>query len=300
MTPLEKLDRPIAFHRSFVPFAGITGALLLSQFIYWQNRTTSPDGFFYKSARECEEETGLTTREQETARRRLRDIGILEETKRGIPCTCHFRINEQVLQSSLNSSDGVKKRMSVSTNSENKFQQIVETNSETTSETTVIKEKYEKESLDTVKIGNDPFAKLGDVLKQKENITVSKNKQKVVTGKSPFVKPVDPDDITFEEFWKMYGSYPRKQDCLKLFSKMSTENRKLIKKHLPEYIRIKTNPDGTPSQYRLRPYNYLSREGWFEPLREQQLTKFDIHRMTLNTNIDPTKYDHLMVPINIE
>jgi len=91
------LDRPIAFHRSFVPFAGVTGALFLSQAIYWQQRTTSEDGFFYKTASDWERETGLTQHEQATARARLRDIGILHETKRGIPCKCYFRINEEYL-----------------------------------------------------------------------------------------------------------------------------------------------------------------------------------------------------------
>jgi hypothetical protein len=36
---LQLVDRPIAFQRSFVRLGvGITGALLLSQIVYWQNR----------------------------------------------------------------------------------------------------------------------------------------------------------------------------------------------------------------------------------------------------------------------
>ena len=100
----ELMDRPIAFHRSFVDFSGVTGALFLSQSIYWQNRTKSEDGYFYKTALEWEEETGMTQREQSTARERLRSIGILEETKRGIPCKCFYRVNTDVLYQVLQKS----------------------------------------------------------------------------------------------------------------------------------------------------------------------------------------------------
>jgi hypothetical protein len=79
---LALLDTPIAFHRVFVKIGGgATAGLLLSQAFYWsKNRAArARDGWFYKSAAEWEEETGLTRREQETARRHLRERGLLEE-----------------------------------------------------------------------------------------------------------------------------------------------------------------------------------------------------------------------------
>ncbi|WJY13636.1 hypothetical protein PCO82_13785 [Pectobacteriaceae bacterium CE90] len=92
MDILHVLDRPIAFQRSFVRMgAGITGALLLSQLIYWTNRTNA-DGWIYKTQEEWEEETGLTRYEQESARKKLRGLGVLvEQKKRGsgktvLPC----------------------------------------------------------------------------------------------------------------------------------------------------------------------------------------------------------------------
>lgn len=96
------LDRPIAFQRVFVSLgAGVTGALLLSQAVYWSRRSTLRGGWFYKTREEWEEETGLTRREQEGARKKLRDLGVLEEKKQGIPCKTYYRINTERLQTCL-------------------------------------------------------------------------------------------------------------------------------------------------------------------------------------------------------
>ena len=100
--PLQGLlDRPIAFHRCFVRLGiGMTGAVMLSQAIYWSKRTTNSEGWFHKSIEEWEEETGLTRFEQETAKRNLK--GILEIERRGIPARLYFRIDWNVLEKSLN------------------------------------------------------------------------------------------------------------------------------------------------------------------------------------------------------
>lgn len=96
-------DRPIAFQRVFVKLGvGITGALMLSQAVYWSNRTKDPDGWFYKDQAEWEEETGLTRREQETARKKLVDLGVLQERKKGIPCRLFYRVNMRVLSLQVN------------------------------------------------------------------------------------------------------------------------------------------------------------------------------------------------------
>lgn len=92
---LDYLDRPIAFHRAFVKLGiGITGALLLSQAIYWSKRTKDADRWFYKSVDEWGDETGMTRREIDTARSKLRRLGILQEKKQGVPCRLFYRIDE--------------------------------------------------------------------------------------------------------------------------------------------------------------------------------------------------------------
>lgn len=93
---LKKYDRSISFHREFVFLgAGVTGALLLSQAVFWSGKAKK--GWFWKSVKEWTDETGLTRHEQETARQKLRNLGVLEEMKRGVPCRSWFRVNAKVL-----------------------------------------------------------------------------------------------------------------------------------------------------------------------------------------------------------
>ncbi|MFL3314863.1 hypothetical protein [Enterobacter asburiae] len=97
---LQLVDRPITFQRSFVRLGvGITGALLLSQIVYWQNRMEG--NWFYKTQTDLEEETGLTRYEQEGARKKLVSCGVLEEAKRGIPAKLYFRVNQERLEELL-------------------------------------------------------------------------------------------------------------------------------------------------------------------------------------------------------
>ena len=75
---IELFDGIIAFHRSFVkPAGGVKAALFMSQVLYWNNRTSDKNGWFYKTYEEFEEETGLTRKNQETARRQLVEINWL-------------------------------------------------------------------------------------------------------------------------------------------------------------------------------------------------------------------------------
>ncbi|MFM6722963.1 MAG: hypothetical protein ACKPJF_00630 [Dolichospermum sp.] len=96
---LEKvLSRPIAFHRIFAVIGGgATEGLFLSQAYYWSKHTKDAQGWFYKTGEEWEEETCLTRREQETARKALRKLGILEEIRKGLPRKVFYRINRDVL-----------------------------------------------------------------------------------------------------------------------------------------------------------------------------------------------------------
>ena len=95
---LTILDSPIAYHRIYATITGsVTSAVMLSQAMYWTPRTSDPHNWFYKTADDWQEETGLSRREQETARRILKDLQILEEKKHGLPCKLFFRVNLEVL-----------------------------------------------------------------------------------------------------------------------------------------------------------------------------------------------------------
>ena len=95
-------DRPIAYHAMVAKAVGSsTAGLLLSQFLYWTPRTEDPDGWFYKTQADIVEETALTRWEQETARIRLKGLGVIEEKRRGVPGKIHFRVNFPRLQELL-------------------------------------------------------------------------------------------------------------------------------------------------------------------------------------------------------
>jgi len=92
---IDLLDRPIAFHRVFADLTGsIPAALLLSQALYWQRRCPGGrDGWWWKTADEWFEEARLTRREQQSARKILVRLGVLEEIKKGVPCRLWFRLD---------------------------------------------------------------------------------------------------------------------------------------------------------------------------------------------------------------
>ena len=90
----QLLDRPIAYHRIFAHVCGDPiAAIFLSQAFFWSPRTKDEEGWFYKTQAQWFDETGLTRRHQETARKKLVAFGILQEVRRGIPAQLYFRLD---------------------------------------------------------------------------------------------------------------------------------------------------------------------------------------------------------------
>jgi|SRR5215217_7565793 len=67
--------------RKFGPEAGI----FLRQLVYWAGKEHDPEGWIYKTQSEMTDETGLSRRHQEHARKVLRSQGVIKDDKRGIP-----------------------------------------------------------------------------------------------------------------------------------------------------------------------------------------------------------------------
>lgn len=99
MIPLQMLDRPVAFHPAFRRATRSTvAAIMLSQALYWTNRLSEDrNGWFYKTIAEWESETALSRAEQETARRVLKGLNILEEKRVGLDATVWFHFDWEVL-----------------------------------------------------------------------------------------------------------------------------------------------------------------------------------------------------------
>jgi len=83
-----------------------TAGLFLSLCWYWAIRTTDQDGWWTRTRAEWQHETGLSRREQETIRSRLRMRGILAEKRIGVPARLYFRLNlgklAQLIEQSAN------------------------------------------------------------------------------------------------------------------------------------------------------------------------------------------------------
>ena len=82
---LELLDKPIAYQAVFARITGsVTAAVFLSQAFYWQRHgKQNQDGWWYHTQSQWTTETGLSRREQETARKKLWNLGILDERRKG-------------------------------------------------------------------------------------------------------------------------------------------------------------------------------------------------------------------------
>jgi hypothetical protein len=71
---------------------GATIGLFLSQLLFLSDKGANPDGWVYKSEQEMGRETGLTKREQQTARRKLLSLGVITIERRGFKFTYHFKV----------------------------------------------------------------------------------------------------------------------------------------------------------------------------------------------------------------
>lgn len=88
-------------------YTGLTSnlneAIVLKQLIFWSNKTTRDDGYFFKKSDELENETTLNRRQIDTVVKRLKEKGLIDvQTKKayGAP-TRHFKIHQDVVMSRL-------------------------------------------------------------------------------------------------------------------------------------------------------------------------------------------------------
>ncbi len=95
---LRGIGNPVAYYPGLAKIVGgVTSALFLCQINYWGDKGHDGDGWIYKTQEELTEETGLTRREQEGARKSLRGLGILEERNARLEHRLYYRINDDAL-----------------------------------------------------------------------------------------------------------------------------------------------------------------------------------------------------------
>lgn len=96
------LSRPVVFRAVLAQISGsVKAGLMLSQAIYWCERTKDPEGWFYKTREEWKEEIFLTRSEQERTRRELCARGFLQEERKGNPAQLFFRVDLDAVYSAI-------------------------------------------------------------------------------------------------------------------------------------------------------------------------------------------------------
>lgn len=95
----ELLKRPIAYHGILAKaFRSVPAAVMVSQALYWQDKATAAGNeWFYITAEEWYDQTGVTPESQHTARKMLKAFGFWEEKRIGIPARMHYRIDLDAL-----------------------------------------------------------------------------------------------------------------------------------------------------------------------------------------------------------
>jgi len=89
---IKDVGRIVAYYPGLKKITGSTTAtILLSQFLYWTDKTG--DGWIWKSADEIEEETGLTYNEQKTARRELVYLGLIQQERKRLDHSTKYKVN---------------------------------------------------------------------------------------------------------------------------------------------------------------------------------------------------------------
>lgn len=119
---LSTVGRPVAYYPRIARFLGsVNAAILFAQLHYWHDRGADSELGTYKSSDELTEETGLSYREQATARAVLKAAGFLVETNRRLEHKVYFRLVPEAIDAAFEAWTKAQ-----SANDENAFREMRE------------------------------------------------------------------------------------------------------------------------------------------------------------------------------
>lgn len=93
------IGRPVAYYpRLAVAVGGDRPGIFLCRILSWYGKGSAEGSWIWKTSDEIEDETGLSYDEQVTARKRLRELGILEEKYDRLNHRMAFRLDLERLK----------------------------------------------------------------------------------------------------------------------------------------------------------------------------------------------------------
>lgn len=117
-----------------------TATIMLCNLIYWRGKESGPDGWLYKTAEEIEDETGLSYREQQSARKQLVKQELVEERYQRLDHKMYFRVSLEVLDTKWSHCFSRNDRSSVRETTDRQFDPIyIDYTSNTSSSTSSTK-----------------------------------------------------------------------------------------------------------------------------------------------------------------
>lgn len=100
MNPLYEIlrsDGSLSTSKALLHAIGLHEAILfqelLSKYSYFESKDMLEDGWFYNTAENIWQDTGLTTKQQRLSIKRLEELGLIQTKVMGIPATKYFKVN---------------------------------------------------------------------------------------------------------------------------------------------------------------------------------------------------------------
>ncbi len=92
-------DRVVAVRPQAVRVLGASAAIFLARALFWQAK--NPSYWWSQTQVELEEQTGLSVDAQQTARVQLKNLGILNERRVGMPAQLEYLLNYEAVKKIL-------------------------------------------------------------------------------------------------------------------------------------------------------------------------------------------------------
>lgn len=281
---MRRIGRPVAYHPALARHVGgVNAAIFLCQMIYWDEKADNEALGIYKTSEEWESETGLSYKEQATARRKLRELGLLFETHKRLEHKVYYKLDKAAFDRLIT---GVSRDSEPADHEQpdNQFANGLGGSSR-----------------------NDQTAFRGDPNGHSEdapngNPTIStKTTTETTTENISSGSPSEAAECQFQRFWTSYPNTSRRVAKAKCFAVWKNKKLDLVASVIIEHVQAMKLTRQWLDGYEPAPLTYLNQRRWEDGLPEKQEAasrhgartpaKFDPSTHILNRHNQSQDYD---------